>query len=53
MAFGVTAMRNQETDMFMKGNCTYGPSFRDFSKDFNYLVALITFIIALEDDTTL
>lgn len=53
MAFGVTAMRNQETDMFMKGNCPYGLSFRDFSKDFNYLVALITFIIAFEDDTTL
>ena len=32
MTFGVTAIRTQETDVFMEGNCPYGASSRAFSK---------------------
>lgn len=47
-----TAM-TQETDVFVKGNCPYGASSGDFSKDLNYFIALITFNIASEYDTIL
>lgn len=51
MIFGVIAMRTQETDAFMKMNCPYGASSKDFSKDFNYFTVLVTYNIAF--DTTL
>ena len=53
MTFGVIAMRTQETGVFMKRNCPFGASSRDFSKDSNYFTALITYNIAFEYDTTL
>ena len=51
MAFGVTVMSTRGTDVFMKGNRPYGASSRDFSKDSNYFIVLITFNIAFEYDT--
>lgn len=53
MTFRGTAMMTQETDVFVKGNCPYGASSRDFSKDLNYFITLITFNIAFEYDTIL
>lgn len=38
MTFGVSTMKTQKANVFIKGNYPYGASFRDFRKDLNYSI---------------